>query len=410
MNKVLAITVKDLKNYFRSKETLFYTIAFPLLFMLIFGFIYSGSEGFSYRMNVCIVNLDHPEGKVDVTGQVAEALIGGMRNSTVFDVYVINTTTLPKKTEPPFLNMSKGELDGIVIIPEDFTESVTMGKQTKVDVIINEEDPNKERINQGLIRGYFKGFNRALQEISIEIALQYLQPENATLIRQYLEAFAEPVITNITGTVPSTERVSRLKFFIPGIIGFIILFTGTTFSAIPIALERDKGTLQRLLTTPTSSWTVLAGKALAVMSAVIIGIIVVTGIGLAIFNVKGLYWPLHLLIPCILLSSLNSIGTGLIFSSITRDANAANGISIAFTVSMQFFIGLYFPLELMPEPIQAVAKVFPLTYGVEAIRRLMLYNAPFQEIAHFFLILAVGATTVFIIGVLVYNWASKRLV
>ncbi len=412
MRKALAITTNALKNSFRSKQTIFWMIAFPLLFMLLFGYLYSGAFAEEYRMDLAVLNLDHPTGDPSQTGETATSLITGLKESGLFTISTYNYTSEPSADLPPFFNMSKGEIDGIMRIPDSFSQNITLGYQTQLRIIINEEDPNTMQINRGIVQGFLKGFVKQIQEVRIQFALQfmseYIPAENISTAEEYMKALGEPIVLDLSGATP-TDEVTQLKFFVPGIIGFIVLFTGINFSAIPIAYERDKGTLQRILSTPTSAWTVLVGKALAAMAQIFLGIVVVLAVGVTLFGVTDLYWRLELMVPAIVLASLNSIGIGLIFSSIAKDAEAANGIALAFAMPMQFFIGLYFPLEVLPGFIQAIAKVFPLTHGVEAIRQVMLYDAGFGEVAATFIILAVGALIVFTVGVVTYNLATKRL-
>ncbi len=412
MRKVLAITTNALKDSFRSKQTIFWMIAFPLLFMLLFGYLYSGAFAEEYRMELAVLNLDHPTGNPSQTGETTAGLMTSLRQSDLFTISTYNYTSEPSADLPPFLNISKGELDGIMVIPDGFSQNITLGYQTQLRIIINEEDPNTMQLNRGIVQGFLKGFVKQIQEVRIQFALQfissYIPVENISTVEEYMRALGEPIVLDLSGAMP-TDEVTQLKFFVPGIIGFIVLFTGINFSAIPIAHERDKGTLQRILSTPTSAWTVLVGKALAAMAQIFLGIVVVLAVGVSLFGVTDLYWRLELIVPCIILAGLNSIGIGLIVSSVAKDAESASGIAIAFAMPMQFFIGLYFPLEVMPGFIQAIGKAFPLTYGVEAIRQVMLYDAGFVEVAATFGILALGALVIFAVGVMTYNWATKKL-
>jgi len=113
-------------------------------------------------------------------------------------------------------------------------------------------------------------------------------------------------------------------------------------------------------------------------------------------------------VPIIVLTSLNSIGLGLIFSSVARSAKTAGNMATFLSLPLQFFIGMFFPVETFGI-LKDIIKYLPWTQGLDALRAVMIRNATLNEIAPALGLLAATSIIIFTISVIAYNWAMKRL-
>ena len=109
------------------------------------------------------------------------------------------------------------------------------------------------------------------------------------------------------------------------------------------------------------------------------------------------------------MGSLSAIGIELIISSIAKNEEAANSIAVVINVPLQFFIGAFFPLFIMPEAARIFGEALPFTKLVDAMKDIMTRNLPFDAIMPELLYLTASGLILFIIGAIAYRISMKRL-
>ena len=164
---------------------------------------------------------------------------------------------------------------------------------------------------------------------------------------------------SISGQINSNLIVS-------GLTSLVILFGTTSIEAVAVVLERQTGTLDRLLVAPVSFFTLILGKALA---GLFFGLVLATAIlvPLSIISGTGVANPL-LALATIASSSLTFSGLGALVSVYAEWVPEAQMLSNFLRLPMAFLSGTFVPLEFMPFQLRVVARFLPLTYSVEALR------------------------------------------
>ena len=125
--------------------------------------------------------------------------------------------------------------------------------------------------------------------------------------------------------------------------------------------------------------------------------------------IRDRYWDIPLIILAIFLGALSAIGIGLIISSLAKNEEAANSISVIISVPLQFFIGAFFPLTMMPEAAQVFGNALPFTKMVNAMQDVMTRNLPFDAVVPEMLYLAASGLILFALGTIAYRISLKRL-
>ncbi|MDI6690666.1 MAG: ABC transporter permease [Candidatus Bathyarchaeota archaeon] len=131
---------------------------------------------------------------------------------------------------------------------------------------------------------------------------------------------------------------------------------------------------------------------------------------LAIFLLTlRLNWNFALLTPIMFLGSMNGIALGLIISCIGRAPQEASNAAKTIAIVLQFFIGMYFPIEYLPTYLQQIGQVIPMTYAAQAIRDVMVRNVTLSGILQPMITLAISAFILYAVGVLLYKrWVEKE--
>ena len=130
--------------------------------------------------------------------------------------------------------------------------------------------------------------------------------------------------------------------------------------------------------------------------------------GLLLFQVN-LYWNIPAIVLAVFLGALSAIGIGLIISSIAKNEEAANSIAVLISVPLQFFIGAFFPLDIMPEPAQIFGEALPFTKLVYAMQDIMTKNLPFEAVMPEIIYLTISGLILFVVGIIAYRLSLKRL-
>jgi ABC-2 type transport system permease protein len=163
-----------------------------------------------------------------------------------------------------------------------------------------------------------------------------------------------------------SHDLSALEELVPGLLALTLLFGTTSMEAIVITFERRIGALERLLLAPLRLPALLAGKVLGGMLFGLATTAVVTLLALLLFGVTYVHWAL--LIAALLVSGAAFCALGACISAGVTEVFEAQTLSNAFRFPMMFLSGALVPLETLPGWLRAVARAFPLTYAVEALR------------------------------------------
>ena len=192
------------------------------------------------------------------------------------------------------------------------------------------------------------------------------------------------------------------KFIFPGIVGQTLLFT-SMFMGISVIWDREFGFLKEILVAPVSRISVFVGKMLGGSTdALIQGVFVfaysfLVGINL---DVRGFVLSL----PVMLLITFGMVSVGLILASLMESLEGYGVIQTFVNLPLFFLSGALFPLSYVPEWLKWVSIIDPLTYGVDALRTMILKGAwtPIFPLYYNILVLTGFDVAIILIGSLVF--------
>jgi ABC-2 type transport system permease protein len=175
-----------------------------------------------------------------------------------------------------------------------------------------------------------------------------------------------------------------------------------------IVYEREKGTLKRIRASPIHPLSMLFGKTLAALFQTAITILIIAVLGFLVLN-PNVNWNIPQLTLILFLGSMSGIAIGLLISCIGRSPQEASGAATTIGIVLQWFTGMYFPLEYLPEYLQQVGRIVPMTYAAQAIRDVMIRNVTLNELLQPIITLAASATILYIVGIFLYKrWVEKE--
>jgi len=231
-----------------------------------------------------------------------------------------------------------------------------------------------------------------------------LPPEVQTQLQQWLSNASSTIMEKTFGTA------DYFSFMSVGIVSFVVLFT-TMFSGMSIVWDRRLGFLNKALSTPVARGSILMSKVFNAVIRSIIQAAIVLGFAFALgLTVGPDFSPINLL-GVFAAVFLIGIGLSSIFIAIAiRSTRIETQMAVMnlLNLPLLFTSNALMPTSVMPDWLQPVAKVNPITYVTDANRQLILYTINMQQLIFDFMFLSVFAAVFSTIGILLsWRYLSK---
>ena len=368
-NSIIGIAVKDVKTFFRERGTIFWTIAFPVMILLLFTAIF-GRE-IPFNANIGVVNYDN-----DPYG-ISASIVNGL-NSAGFLTVKNFTDEIEALRE-----LNATNIRAVVVIPQNFSHNLYAGN-ANVSMILDGTNPDVTRLIEDGVKTFFSAYYK-----------QVIKPN-----------YTEPITINTQISVIG-QQIGYKENIVPGMLTYPLLFSSMVVSTGAIVFEREKGTLKKIRASPIRPINMLFGKTLAALVQTAISITVMAVLA-AVLLAPKLNWNVSLLAPIMFLGSMNGIALGLIISCIGRAPQEASNAATTIAIVLQFFTGMYFPIEYLPTYMQQIGRFIPMTYAAQALRDIMIRNATLNDLLLPITTLTVSAVILYGVGVLLYKrWVEK---
>lgn len=189
-------------------------------------------------------------------------------------------------------------------------------------------------------------------------------------------ALARPLLwlfivgAGISRLVPVESGVPYTQFIFPGILGMTILFS-SIFSSISIIWDKEFGFMKEILVAPVSRFSIVVGKALSgtivstIQAVIILALFPFLGLKLSVIQIS------EAIIICIALSFCIS-ALGIVIATFYESYESFSVIMNFIIMPMFFLSGAMYPVRMLPPVLQFVSKLNPLTYGIDAIKHVIL--------------------------------------
>lgn len=195
-------------------------------------------------------------------------------------------------------------------------------------------------------------------------------------------------------------------FFLPGIIGVLIMQIALILTGITVVREREKQTLEQLLVTPISKSAFVFGKIIPYIIIAFVDFYLILGLGWLLFDLPDAASHLYLALLAVVYVAV-MISLGLLISLVSQTQQQAMFIAIFIIVPSILLSGLIFPLEAVPSYIRPLSYAIPFTYFVEIIRGLLVKHTLIADLWPAFA--ALGGFAVLFIGLSILKFRRSLL-
>lgn len=378
LQRVLALTKKEMKKTVREPAVLFMIFLFPIVFVLAFGASFGGAGGAQAVYQIGVVNMDQAS-----PPQSSQLFIAALAGTKILNIqtYADNQTAQT--------DLSQGKIQAVMIIPAAFSKGFTSYQEAP-------NDPTKW-VNATI--------SLYLDQGSL-IATQAIPP----IIQQVLVAFtdgnqkASPSPLSLqTASLVEVKPPSAFDFMAPGMFTFASIFL-IMMVAQSFAQDRENGMMKRIRITPTTPSEFMTSQILSyVVIALVQAVLVFTMVYLMGFR-PNVGMPIYTFaFVLVLVFSVSNVGFGLITATISKSSGAATGISFLFVLP-QLFLGTFVGASLSSAA-QVAGKFVPSYYATDALTSLFLRGAALTSptVLLDMAILSISCIAILAIGIVLYG-------
>ncbi|HEX2385408.1 MAG TPA: ABC transporter permease [Candidatus Binatia bacterium] len=346
LKRFWAIVVKEFIQMRRDRLTFGIMVGIPLIQLVLFGYAINSDPK---RLPAAVVLADNgPQGRT---------LLYAIQNSGYFEfVRDIRTEAEARRA------LARGQVQFIVNIPENFTRDLLRGQTPAILVEADATDPAATSNAIGALRNVV---NTALEK-DLKGSVEYLDPG-----AQPIELRVHPLY--------NPEAITQYNI-VPGLMGVVLTMTMIVITGLAITRERERGTMENLLSMPTRPLEVMIGK---IVPYVLVGYVQV---GLILLAAKLLFrvpmvGNLALLLLVALIFVAANLAVGLTFSTIAENQLQAVQMSFFFFLPSMLLTGFMFPFRGMPQWAQVIGEMLPLTHFLRIVRGILLKGNGIADIA-----------------------------
>ncbi|MCD9200051.1 ABC transporter permease [Aeromicrobium wangtongii] len=308
MTPLLSLSRAMLKGFFRDRMAFFFSIVFPLMFLVLFGGIFT-NDGAS-RADIIQV------GQVSVLDRAPKELTYYLDES----LEITKSSDLKDAVE----QVRKGDADAVV--SQDGDRLVLRYSQA-------------DQVVAATLQGTFQSI---------------IQTAN-------LAATGQPPKFSLRTDQVEDDSLEAIQYYTPGLMGWAIASGATFGAATNLVAWRKNGLLRRLRLAPVPTSSVVVARVAVSIAIALVQAVIFLGVGVAFFGLRLTgSWPM--IIPLLICGTLAFMAIGLLAGAVARTEEAAVGIANFVVLPMAFLSGSFFSLDGAPGYVTAVSKVLPLKH------------------------------------------------
>lgn len=341
-----ALAVAMFKGFLRDRMTLFWAVAFPLMFLGLFGgiFVDQGSD------ETTIVRVGDVSVLQDLPPEVAKTLD------------ITSSTSLDAALE----KLSAGDVDAVVT-----------QRDGQVDVRYSAVDPVLAGRVQGIFGGLVNAANLRLAQVTPELTLRTQQVED--------------------------DSLEQIQYVTPSLLGWAVSMSAVFGAALNLVMWRKNGVLRRLRLAPVPTRSIVLARVGTSMVVALVQAAIFIGLGVALFGLTLTGWWL-LSVPLLVAGTLAFLSIGMLAGAVSRTEEGAAGLGNAVVLPMAFLSGSFFPLDGAPGWLRAVSQALPLRHLNDGMLDVMVRGQGPSAIVVPILILLAFAAVFAAIAAKLFRW------
>lgn len=329
------LLAKEALQILRDPSALMIAFLLPIILLVVDGF---GISLDARRMPLAVL--------AETPAELTRGIVQALANSPYLHVVGVSST------EEGVARMTAGEVRGMLVLREDFAQRLASSSRwpAPVQLVVNATDPNTAAILEGYVEGAMavwlggqaRELGRSVGGVSVEPRYWF------------------------------NPALRSADFIVPGVIAFVMAMTGTLLTALIVAREWERGTMEAMLASPARLGAMILAKLGSYFVLGMLAMLVSVAIAILVFGV-----PFRGSVGVLLLASalflVFSLALGLFISTLTRNQFVAAQLAFLLTMMPCMMLsGMIFDIASMPDWLQIVTTIVPARYLVTILQSLFL--------------------------------------
>lgn len=369
LRRIKALIIKEMYQIIRDPSSILISIVLPMLLLFIYGY---GVSLDADKLPIGLVMED--------TSPDAQSFAKSLTNSHFFRVSISRDRRLFDEA------ITRGSIRGIVVIPSYFSSfRLRPDEVAPIQIITDGSEPNTANFVQNYVQSAWQNWQRQEQVSGHLVSISPVRVEPRFWYNE--------------------ELISRY-FLVPGSLAVIMTLIGTLLTALVVAREWERGTMEALMSTPVRIGELLIGKLIPYYLLGLISLALCVSLAVFLYGVpfRGGVGALILVSGVFLFSAL---GLGLLISTLSRSQQIAAQASLAIGfLPAMMLSGFIFEINSMPFPIQLLTYLIPARYFVSSLQSLFLVGNIWSLLLYNLVPMALIGTFLFFI---IARHTTKRL-
>ncbi len=357
MNAMRAMIVANLKMTVRNRGALFWLLAFPILFIVLFGYLLSGDTP---SVTVGVVGAD--------TSPVATRVADEMGKVQSFKVK-------RGDREGELAQLRKGKRQVVVVF-----EPGAQGAQVAATIYFDQTQPQNS-------------------QLAVSAIQQFLSEANAQLTDA-------PRMIAVTVQGVETQEMKYIDFLVPGILAMSIMNNGLIGLSSAFVTYRERGILRRIRATPFPLPQFILARIVTQVLIAVAQAAILLGVAKALFDLKIVGSMLAVAV-LVALGAFAFLALGFAISGFARNTEMADSLSNAIAFPMMFLGGVFFPVDSAPAWMRPITKVIPVTYFADGLRDVMVRGQSLGAVWVDLAVLLATAALGIVVAVRFFRWEAR---
>ncbi|MEP7103364.1 MAG: ABC transporter permease [Candidatus Dojkabacteria bacterium] len=367
---ILALTKASLLSTFRNPSAVFFSFAFPFIFIIVFGLLAQGSSAID---------------------------IGVRQNSDKSGIFY---ETLDK------LSQDNGDKKKIVNLITDKTDDELNDqlKKGQIPLVINLHKKGDVNVVDQTVGVY---------DLTVERSAASQSSQSAeTIVNSITESINNPddpsrvKLINTNVVTVEGRKYTQIDFILPGQLSFALLMSAMNGIAFSFIALRKELVIKRIFATPTSKSSIILSEILSkIVLAVLQSLLIITVGNIFFgFTLANGIWTLLSMITLAIIGLLVFLGFGLLVTTFGNDEDAIAPAANLISMPQLFLSGSFFPIDAFPSFLQPIARILPMTFLNDAMRKVAFEGVPLSDTLPQILGLIVWGILIYIIVVRLFKW------
>lgn len=348
IRRLAAMLRKEFRQIRRDPLSLGLLVFLPAFLLVLYGYALSFDVK---HVRIAVLDLD----RTPASRSLLDSFFG--------NPYFERVRDLERVTEADRL-LARGFVRAVVIVPDDYAETLDRGDRADVEVLIDGADANTATIVIGYLdalaaRETLRIRTSALNRLGRPVAFPAVVPEPRIWFNPELRS---------------------AEFLVPGLIGVLLMLAAVVATSLSIVREKERETIEQMKVSPLRPAELILGKTLPYVVICLLTMVLILTLGYLLFGVviRGSFVLLGVTTLIFLTAAL---GMGILISSVTNSLQVAYQIATLTSLLPSVLLsGFIFPIKNMPLAVRAFTYIVAPRYLVSALRKIVLKGAPISAL------------------------------